>query len=192
MSMPYDEKAFERNFVADLRKRIICAADDDICTTTSCNDEQASSSTVRKRPFSDTLDASSSTSDDVHKTNNQYMRPQIKRGGDDCSLRLDDISTERIGASASLLETGVAVAVKSPMALFDEFADLVYRSMDDDMKRQRNPFDDLAEGIYRDIDFPVSSEDNLLDSFVKSAYIGRMRMKRPFLKMKARMKVSGF
>ena len=168
--MTFDEKVFERSFLADLRKTICAAGRNN--TSTSCNDEQAaSSSTARKRPFSDTLHVGCSTSVDACKANNQYMWSQIQRGGDDSSLRLDDISTDLLCASASVHKAGgVGVAVKSPLALFDEFAELVYQSVDDDMKRRRNPFDDLAKGIYRDIDFPVSSEDNLLDSFVKNAY----------------------
>ena len=172
--MPSNEEELERNFFAGLRRRIICAEDG----------KQASSSTTRKRHISDTI--GDNYSGDAQTPNEHYTRQNIRmKLSEDCSQHL---SAEEGGSppslqgallgnpmersdAASLRDTGVCVAVKSPLTLFNEFAELVYQTADENMKRWRNPFDDLAKGIYRGINYPMMTGGDELDNFVKSAYL---------------------
>uniref|UniRef100_A0A7S2PHQ1 Helicase-associated domain-containing protein n=1 Tax=Leptocylindrus danicus TaxID=163516 RepID=A0A7S2PHQ1_9STRA len=85
-----------------------------------------------------------------------------------------DNSADPLGFADSLYKAGssTCTAVKSPLELFNEFAELIYQAADDDMKKRPNPFDDLATGTYPDIIFSMVGQTgtNVLDDFVRRAY----------------------
>ena len=182
MTLTSEDLLDERKFFDELRRKI-CAEADTI--------EQAmSSSTTRKRPISNTIESGIST-DDVCISNKRSMQQKKLSEGEngiDAFLRELFIKEEEkedaaTSASKPLGETAHRFTAsclhdadknatgKSPLTLFNEFAEIVYQAAGDDMKRRNNPFDDLAKGKYKDYDYPMSvSRENALEHFVRSFY----------------------